>query len=45
MRKHSENYINKEKELICALEIGEQSGFIEDFNPKEFIKELHKKYV
>ena len=35
----------KEKELIKALEIGEKSGFIEDFNPKENLKELHRQYL
>ena len=35
----------KEQELIKALEIGEQSGFVEDFNSKEFLKELHKKHL
>lgn len=35
----------KEQELIKALEIGEQSGFVEDFNSKEFLEELHKKHL
>ena len=35
----------KEKELIKALKIGEKSGFIEDFNPKENLKELHRQYL
>ena len=35
----------KEQELIKALEIGEQSGFVEDFDPKENLKELHCKYL
>jgi len=35
----------KEQELIKALEIGEESGFIEDFNPTAFLKELHKKHL
>lgn len=35
----------KEKELIKALEIGEKSGFNEDFNPKENLKELHRQYL
>jgi len=33
----------KKEELIKALEAGEQSGFIEDFNSKEHLKELHRK--
>ena len=33
----------KEKELIKALEAGENSGVIENFNPTNHLKELHKK--
>lgn len=32
----------KERELIKALEIGEQSGFIENFDPKQNLNELHR---
>lgn len=32
----------KERELIKALEIGEQSGFIEDFDPKLNLNQLHR---
>jgi antitoxin ParD1/3/4 len=32
----------KERELIKALEIGEQSGFIDDFDPKQNLNELHR---
>ncbi len=35
----------KERELIKALEIGEKSGFIKNFNPKEHLKELHRKHL
>lgn len=35
----------KEKELIEALKIGEQSGFIENFNPKKHLEELHRKHL
>ena len=35
----------KERELIKALEIGELSGFIEDFDPKEHLKELHRQHL
>ena len=35
----------KEKELIKALEIGEQSGFVENFDTKEHLKELHRKHL
>ena len=33
----------KERELIKALEIGEQSGFVENFDPKQNLNELHRK--
>ncbi len=33
----------KERELIKALEIGEQSGFVEDFDSKQNLLELHRK--
>jgi len=32
----------KERALIKALEIGEQSGFIEDFDPKQNLNQLHR---
>ncbi len=35
----------KEKELIKALEIGENSGFVENFDPKQHLKELHRKHL
>ncbi len=35
----------KEKELIKALEIGEQSGLVDDFNPKEHLKKLHHNHL
>lgn len=35
----------KERELIKALEIGEQTGFVENFNPKEHLKTLHRKHL
>ena len=35
----------KERELIKALEIGEQSGFIENFDPKENLKGLHHQHL
>lgn len=31
----------KELELIKALEIGEESGFIENFDPREHLRKLH----
>ncbi len=31
----------KEMELIKALEVGEESGFVEDFNPDNLLKEIH----
>ena len=39
-----ESESRKEKELIKALEKGEKSGFIENFDPKLFLSELHKKH-
>ncbi len=34
----------KLNDLRNALIAGEQSGFVEDFNPNEHLKALHKKY-
>jgi antitoxin ParD1/3/4 len=31
-----------ERELIKALEVGEESGFVEDFNPKNHLRDLHR---
>jgi len=31
----------KELELVKALEIGEESGFVENFDSKEHLKKLH----
>jgi len=35
----------RERELIKALAIGEQSGFVENFDPKQNLKELHSKHL
>lgn len=35
----------KERELVKALEIGEQSGFVEDFDSKQNLNELHRKHL
>ena len=35
----------KERELIKALEIGEQSRFVENFDPKQNLAELHRKHL
>ncbi len=35
----------KKEELIKALKKGEKSGFVKDFNPEAFRKNLHKKYA
>ncbi len=35
----------KERELIKALKIGEQSGFVENFDPKQNLTELHRKHL
>ena len=32
----------KEKELVKALKVGEQSGFSEHFSPSENLEELHR---
>jgi antitoxin ParD1/3/4 len=35
----------KERELIKALEVGEQSELIENFDPKQNLKELHRQHL
>jgi len=35
----------KERELIKALEVGENSGFIENFDPKQNLTELYHKHL
>ena len=35
----------KERELIKALEVGEQSGFVENFDPKQNLTELHRQHL
>lgn len=35
---------SKKSELINELKKGEKSGFIEDFNREEFLRNLHKKH-
>ena len=39
-----ENEEKKERELIKALEIGEQSGFVENFDPKENLEDLQRRH-
>lgn len=39
-----ENEERKLNDLRNALIAGEQSGFVEDFDPKEHLKALHKKH-
>ncbi|WP_313267527.1 type II toxin-antitoxin system ParD family antitoxin [Sphingobacterium sp.] len=34
----------KKTELIAALKKGEKSGFVEDFDRKDFLAKLHQKY-
>jgi antitoxin ParD1/3/4 len=36
---------NKYKALIQELEIGERSGFVNDFNRTENLKSLHAKHL
>jgi antitoxin ParD1/3/4 len=40
-----ESESRKEKELIKALEKGEKSGFVKNFDPNIFLDELHKKHT
>lgn len=40
-----EQETKKERDLIIALQEGESSGFINDFDPEEHIKKLHRKYL
>ena len=35
----------KEKELIKALEFGEQSGFVYDFDPEQHLAQLHRDHL
>ena len=35
----------KETELFRALQKGEESGFLKDFDPKENLKNLHDKHL
>ncbi|PVV48790.1 type II toxin-antitoxin system ParD family antitoxin [Chryseobacterium sp. HMWF035] len=35
---------SKKSELINELKKGEKSGFVENFDRKEFLKHLHQKY-
>lgn len=35
----------KERELIKALEVGENRGFVENFDPKQQLKELNRKHL
>lgn len=39
-----ENEERKINELRDALILGEQSGWVEDFDPEEHLKALHKNY-
>ena len=36
---------NKRDALLKALEEGENSGFVDDFDPEVFLAELHSKYL
>lgn len=36
---------SKKTELINELKIGEKSGFVKDFDPDSFLKDLHKKHL
>ena len=39
-----ESYEEKKKMLNKALEEGEKSGYVKNFDPKVHLKSLHKKY-
>ncbi len=39
-----ENEEHKLTELRQALKSGEQSGFVSDFNPKEYLKKIQEKH-
>ena len=45
MREEEEEEEKKERELIKALEVGEQSGFVENFDPKQNLSELHRQHL
>jgi|TARA_B110000093_G_scaffold120922_1_gene129558 antitoxin ParD1/3/4 len=34
----------EKKELIKALKVGENSGFVENFDPKQNLSELHRQH-
>jgi len=36
---------NKRNELVNELKAGEKSGFIKDFDSKQFLQNLHKKHM
>jgi antitoxin ParD1/3/4 len=36
---------SKKGELINELKMGEKSGFVKDFDPKQFLQGLHKKHL
>lgn len=40
-----ENEESKKAELIKELKKGEKSGFVENFDRKEFLNNLHKKHL
>ncbi len=35
----------KEMELLKALELGEQSGFVDDFDPEQNLSQLHRDHL
>jgi antitoxin ParD1/3/4 len=39
-----ENEGKKERELIKSLVLGEQGGFVDDFDPERNLAELHRKH-
>ena len=39
------DYIDKKTQLIQKLEKGEQSGFVQEFDRRIFMKNLHNKHL
>jgi len=42
---NDESFLNKKAELINALQKGEKSGFVDDFDRETFLENLHKKHA
>lgn len=42
---NDESFLSKKAELINALQKGEKSGFVDDFDRETFLENLHKKHA